>query len=120
MEANLRFGVTETMETRVFARLSAWQNWIFIRPNAVGETGALKVFGTGSKAKFNWEGVVVRGYSRRARRGSQARKGASPRKRPGRRSVNGALIGGTEPGASDSTTLDSRLRGNDGKAWSMQ
>jgi len=57
MEANLRFGVTETMETRVFARLSAWQNWIFIRPNAVGETGALKVFGTGSKAKFNWERV---------------------------------------------------------------
>ncbi|HEX6136231.1 MAG TPA: 2,3-epoxybenzoyl-CoA dihydrolase [Casimicrobiaceae bacterium] len=57
MEANLRFGVTETMETRVFGRLSAWQNWIFIRPNATGETGALKVFGTGSKAKFNWERV---------------------------------------------------------------
>jgi benzoyl-CoA-dihydrodiol lyase len=57
MEANLRFGVTETMETRVFARLSAWQNWIFIRPNAVGEAGALKIFGTGSKAKFNWERV---------------------------------------------------------------
>ena len=57
MEANLRFGVTETMETRVFGRLSAWQNWIFIRPNAVGETGALKIFGTGSKAKFNWERV---------------------------------------------------------------
>ena len=57
MEANLRFGVTETMETRVFARLSAWQNWIFIRPNAVGDAGALKVFGTGSKAKFNWERV---------------------------------------------------------------
>ncbi len=57
MEANLRFGVTETMETRVFGRLSAWQNWIFIRPNAVGEAGALKVFGTGNKAKFNWERV---------------------------------------------------------------
>ena len=57
MEANLRFGVTETMETRVFGRLSAWQNWIFIRPNAVGEAGALKVFGTGKKAKFNWERV---------------------------------------------------------------
>jgi benzoyl-CoA-dihydrodiol lyase len=57
MEANLRFGVAETMETRVFARLSAWQNWIFIRPNAVGETGALKVFGTGSKAKFSWDRV---------------------------------------------------------------
>jgi benzoyl-CoA-dihydrodiol lyase len=53
MEANLRFGPGETLETRVFGRLSAWQNWIFIRPNAVGETGALKVFGTGRKAKFN-------------------------------------------------------------------
>ncbi len=57
MEANLRFGPGETMETRVFGRLSAWQNWIFIRPNATGETGALKVFGTGSKAKFNRERV---------------------------------------------------------------
>ena len=57
MEASLRFGGVETMETRVFARLSAWQNWIFIRPNATGPTGALKVFGTGSKAKFNWERV---------------------------------------------------------------
>jgi benzoyl-CoA-dihydrodiol lyase len=57
MEANLRFGVVETMETRVFGRLTAWQNWIFIRPNAVGEAGALKTFGTGNKAKFNWERV---------------------------------------------------------------
>jgi benzoyl-CoA-dihydrodiol lyase len=57
MEANLRFGVTETMDTRIFARLSAWQNWIFIRPNAVGENGALKVFGTGNTAKFNWDRV---------------------------------------------------------------
>ncbi len=57
MEANLRFGPGETMETRVFARLSAWQNWIFIRPNATGETGALKVFGSGNKAKFNRERV---------------------------------------------------------------
>jgi len=57
MEANLRFGGTETMESRVFGRLSAWQNWIFIRPNAVGENGALKVFGTGNKAKFHWERV---------------------------------------------------------------
>jgi benzoyl-CoA-dihydrodiol lyase len=57
MEANLRFGPNETMETRVFGRLSAWQNWIFNRPNAVGEQGALKVFGTGHKAKFNWERV---------------------------------------------------------------
>ena len=57
MEANLRFGGAETMETRIFGRLSAWQNWIFIRPNAVGQEGALKAFGTGSKAKFNWERV---------------------------------------------------------------
>ena len=57
MEANLRFGVVETMETRVFGRLSAWQNWIFIRPNAVGEYGALKCFGTGNKAQFDWERV---------------------------------------------------------------
>ncbi len=57
MEANLRFGGSETMETRIFGRLSAWQNWIFSRPNAVGEAGALKVFGTGNKAKFNWERV---------------------------------------------------------------
>ncbi len=57
MEANLRFGVAETMETRVFGRLSAWQNWIFSRPNAVGEAGALKVYGSGNKARFNWERV---------------------------------------------------------------
>jgi benzoyl-CoA-dihydrodiol lyase len=57
MEANLRFGVQETMDSRIFGRLSAWQNWIFIRPNAVGEAGALKVYGTGSKAQFNWERV---------------------------------------------------------------
>jgi benzoyl-CoA-dihydrodiol lyase len=53
MEANLRFGPHETLESRVFGRLSAWQNWIFTRPNAVGDAGALKVFGTGRKAKFN-------------------------------------------------------------------
>ena len=57
LEANLRFGATETMETRVFGRLSAWQNWIFIRPNAVGPNGALKVYGTGAPVKFNWERV---------------------------------------------------------------
>jgi len=57
MEANLRFGDMETMETRIFGRLSAWQNWIFIRPNAVGEAGALKVFGTGNKSRFNWDRV---------------------------------------------------------------
>jgi benzoyl-CoA-dihydrodiol lyase len=55
LEASLRFGGAETMNTRIFGRLSAWQNWIFTRPNAVGEAGALKVFGTGRKAKFNWE-----------------------------------------------------------------
>ncbi|HEV8261272.1 MAG TPA: 2,3-epoxybenzoyl-CoA dihydrolase [Burkholderiales bacterium] len=57
MEANLRFAGAETMETRIFGRLSAWQNWIFNRPNAVGEHGALKVFGTGRKAKFDWKRV---------------------------------------------------------------
>ena len=57
MEANLRFTGAETMETRIFGRLTAWQNWIFNRPNAVGEQGALKVFGTGSKAKFDFERV---------------------------------------------------------------
>jgi len=57
MEASLRFTGRENMLTRVFGRLSAWQNWIFIRPNAVGEQGALKVYGTGSKAKFNRERV---------------------------------------------------------------
>jgi benzoyl-CoA-dihydrodiol lyase len=57
LEANLRFGATETLETRIFGRLSAWQNWIFIRPNAVGTNGALKVYGTGAPVKFNWERV---------------------------------------------------------------
>jgi len=57
LEANLRFAQPESMLTRVFGRLSAWQNWIFIRPNAVGQTGALKVYGSGNKAKFNWERV---------------------------------------------------------------
>ena len=57
MEANLRFTGQETMHTRIFGRLTAWQNWIFNRPNAVGEHGALKVFGTGAKAKFDWERV---------------------------------------------------------------
>jgi benzoyl-CoA-dihydrodiol lyase len=57
LEANLRFGGSETIETRIFGRLSAWQNWIFIRPNAVGANGALKVYGTGAPVKFNWERV---------------------------------------------------------------
>ncbi len=57
LEANLRFGPVETMATRIYGRLSAWQNWIFSRPNAVGETGALKVFGTGIKPGFKRERV---------------------------------------------------------------
>lgn len=57
LEANLRFGATETLETRVFGRLSAWQNWIFLRPNAVGANGALRVYGTGAPVKFDWERV---------------------------------------------------------------
>jgi len=57
LEANLRFGPGETLETRIFGRLSAWQNWIFVRPNAVGASGALKVYGTGAPVKFNWERV---------------------------------------------------------------
>ncbi len=57
MEASLRFPGQETMATRVFGRLSAWQNWIFIRPNAVGEDGALKLFGSGKKAKFDWKRI---------------------------------------------------------------
>ena len=54
LEANLRFNGKENMATRIFGRLSAWQNWIFIRPNAVGESGALKVYGSGNKAKFDF------------------------------------------------------------------
>jgi benzoyl-CoA-dihydrodiol lyase len=57
LEASLRFGGAETMATRIFGRLSAWQNWIFNRPNAVGATGALKLFGSGSKPRFDWERV---------------------------------------------------------------
>ena len=57
MEANLRFNGVENMVTRVFGRLTAWQNWIFQRPNAVGEKGALKVYGKGDKAAFDWNRV---------------------------------------------------------------
>jgi benzoyl-CoA-dihydrodiol lyase len=57
LEANLRFNGKENMETRVFGRLTAWQNWIFIRPNAVGELGALKVYGSGNKAQFDMNRV---------------------------------------------------------------
>lgn len=57
LEANLRFNGPENMFTRVFGRLTAWQNWIFQRPNAVGEKGALKVYGKGDKAVFDWNRV---------------------------------------------------------------
>ena len=57
LEANLRFGTSENMATRVFGRLTAWQNWIFQRPNAVGAKGALKVYGTGEKAGFDFTRV---------------------------------------------------------------
>src|SRR5205807_2199126 len=52
-DVNLRFGGPETMETKIFARLSAWQNWIFQRPNATGEGGALGSYGTGRKPQFD-------------------------------------------------------------------
>ena len=57
LEANLRFNGPENMFTRVFGRLTAWQNWIFQRPNAVGDKGALKVYGKGDKAQFDWHRV---------------------------------------------------------------
>ncbi len=57
LEANLRFNGHENMATRVFGRLSAWQNWIFNRPNAVGDLGALKVYGSGNKARFDFDRI---------------------------------------------------------------
>src|SRR5262249_54659845 len=54
MEASLRFAGPETMETKIFARLSAWQNWIFQRPNAVGERGALTMYGRPERPEFDW------------------------------------------------------------------
>ncbi len=54
MEANLRFAGPETMETKIFGRLSAWQNWIFQRPNAVGERGALTLYGKPERPRFSW------------------------------------------------------------------
>jgi benzoyl-CoA-dihydrodiol lyase len=54
MEANLRFAGPETLETKIFARLSAWQNWIFQRPNAVGERGALTMYGRPERPEFDW------------------------------------------------------------------
>lgn len=53
MEASLRFAGPETLETKIFGRLTAWQNWIFQRPNAVGEQGALKLFGTGKLSNYD-------------------------------------------------------------------
>ena len=55
MEANLRFAGPETMETKIFGRLSAWQNWIFQRPNAVGERGALMTYGREGRPTFDWK-----------------------------------------------------------------
>jgi benzoyl-CoA-dihydrodiol lyase len=57
MEANLRFAGPETVATKIFGRLSAWQNWIFTRPNASGERGALKRYGSGTRARFDWERI---------------------------------------------------------------
>jgi benzoyl-CoA-dihydrodiol lyase len=57
MEANLRFAGPETMETRIFGRLTAWQNWVFQRPNAVGEQGSLKLYGSGLRPNFDTERV---------------------------------------------------------------
>ena len=55
LEANLRFAGPETMETKIFGRLTAWQNWIFQRPNAVGERGALKSYGQQGRPEFDWK-----------------------------------------------------------------
>ncbi len=55
MEASLRFAGPETIESKIFSRLTAWQNWIFQRPNAVGETGTLKLYGTGKRPLFDQE-----------------------------------------------------------------
>jgi benzoyl-CoA-dihydrodiol lyase len=57
MEANLRFAGPETMETRIFGRLTAWQNWIFQRPNATGDKGALKRYGTGVRGEYDMRRV---------------------------------------------------------------
>jgi benzoyl-CoA-dihydrodiol lyase len=57
LEASLRFPGAETLETKIFGRLSAWQNWVFNRPNATGAGGALKLFGSGGKPQFDWERV---------------------------------------------------------------
>ena len=66
MEANLRFAGPETMETKIFGRLTAWQNWIFQRPNAIGEQGALKLYGSGVSPTF----AIRKGCSHEYRRKS--------------------------------------------------
>jgi benzoyl-CoA-dihydrodiol lyase len=53
MEASLRFGGPEKLESKIFGRLSAWQNWIFQRPNAIGEHGALTLYGSGKRSEFD-------------------------------------------------------------------
>ena len=55
MEASLRFAGPETMETKIFGRLSAWQNWIFTRPNATGKQGALTLYGKPERPQFHWQ-----------------------------------------------------------------
>jgi benzoyl-CoA-dihydrodiol lyase len=57
MEASLRFAGPETVASKIFGRLSAWQNWIFSRPNATGEMGALKRYGSGGKPRFDWDRI---------------------------------------------------------------
>ncbi|HCH23832.1 MAG TPA: hypothetical protein DE179_05990 [Oceanospirillaceae bacterium] len=57
LEANLRFAGPETMETKIFGRLTAWQNWIFQRPNAVSSGGALKLYGTGTRPTYDFNRV---------------------------------------------------------------
>ena len=57
MEANLRFVGHENADSKIFARLTAWQNWIFIRPNATGEQGALTLYGKPERPRFDWKRV---------------------------------------------------------------
>jgi benzoyl-CoA-dihydrodiol lyase len=57
MEANLRFPMPENCDSKIFARLTAWQNWIFIRPNATGPAGALTLYGKPERPKYNWQRV---------------------------------------------------------------
>ena len=79
MEANLRFVGPETMESKIFSRLTAWQNWIFQRPNAVGEDGALRRYGTGQKPKFDMTRVSCPG---RAAARSDAAQNRDPQRLP--------------------------------------